>query len=374
MTRRPSAPFWLAQPSRFAGLTRRDAWLVLAGLAALLLASLLALATPIPAAAGDAAAGRPAEGQTDALLYQTIVETVRHGGGYYPVAAAEMRAGDYPLRPFVTMRLPTLAMVEAALPPFALTLLLYGLVAAVVLAWWSRLTEALSRPPPRMLALLALAAGLVPFVQADLVVFHEIWAGLLVALSLGVWRPDRWLPAVAFGLAAVLIRETAALYLVVMALAAFTGHRRPEAIGWGIAGAVLMLALVAHAHAVAAVVRPLDPASPGWSGRLGFGFFVRTMSVSTGLVLLPAWIAAPVVGLALFGWAAWRSALAARVLALLIGYALVLSVFGRSDTFYWGLLVAPLLLVGLAFVPDAIRDLLATVGDRRRITVKRIVR
>ncbi len=32
---------------------------------------------------------------------------------------------------------------------------------------------------------------------------------------------------------------------------------------------------------------------------------------------------------------------------------LLLSLFGRPDTFYWGLLVAPLLLVGLAFVPDA---------------------
>ena len=62
------------------------------------------------------------------------------------------------------------------------------------------------------------------------------------------------------------------------------------------------------------------------------------------------------------------------MLVLLAAYAAVLSVFGRLDTFYWGLLVAPLLLVGLAFVPDGIRDLAAALSDRRRITVKRIVR
>lgn len=52
----------------------------------------------------------------------------------------------------------------------------------------------------------------------------------------------------------------------------------------------------------------------------------------------------------------------------------MLSVFGRLDTFYWGLLIAPVLLVGLVFVPDALRDLSSAVFDRRRITVKRIVR
>ena len=55
-------------------------------------------------------------------------------------------------------------------------------------------------------------------------------------------------------------------------------------------------------------------------------------------------------------------------------YAALLGVAGRVDTFYWGLLVAPVLLVGLAFVPDALRDLLAAALDKRRITVKRVVR
>ena len=281
---------------------------------------------------------------------------------------------DYPLKPFVTVRLPTLARVQASVPHGVVVLLLYVLAAAVALAWYVRLAPVFARTPPRIVAMALLAGGLMAFVQRDLIAFHEIWAGLFVALSLAVYRPAAWLPSVAFGLAAALIRETAGLYLALMAILALLGGQRREATGWLVAGAILALVLAAHAHAVAAVVRPLDPASPGWSGQLGFGFFVRTMTVSTALALAPLWLAAPLVGLALFGWAAWHDPLGLRVALLLAAYAVVLSLFGRLDTFYWGLLVAPLLLVGLAFVPDGVRDLFAGLSDRRRITVKRIVR
>ncbi len=371
--RRPLAPVWLTRPSRFAGLSPRNAGAALAALAALLLATLLVFSTPAPPAASGDAANR-ADDQADVMLYETIVENVRHGGQYYAVAADAMRSGNYPLKPFVTFRLPTLARVQASVPQGVVVLLLYVLAAAVALAWYVRLAPAFARTPPRIVAMALLAGGLMAFVQRDLIAFHEIWAGLFVALSLAVYHPAAWLPSVAFGLAAALIRETAGLYLALMAVLALLGGQRREATGWLVAGAVLALALAAHAHAVAAVVRPLDPSSPGWSGQLGFGFFVRTMTVSTALALAPLWLAAPLVGLALFGWAAWRDPLGLRVALLLAAYAVVLSLFGRLDTFYWGLLVAPLLLVGLAFVPDGVRDLFAGLSDRRRITVKRIVR
>ena len=372
MPRRPLAPLWLATPSRFAGLSARDGWLGLVALATLVLATFLVFATPVPSAATDGAG--PADGQSDIALYIGIVEAVRHGTPYYPAAIEAMRAGDYPLKPFVTVRLPTLAVIEAAVPGAVMMVLLDALAAAVVIAWWVRLRAAFTRLPPRIVAMLLLASGLVPFVQPGLIAFHEIWAGLLLALSLALYRPHDWLPAVAIGLAAALIRETAGLYLFVMMALALVEGRRTEALGWIVAGLVMAIVLALHAHAVAAFVRPLDPTSPGWSGRLGFGFFVRTMTLSTGLVLLPTALAAPLVGLALFGWASWRSAMGLRILVLLCAYALVLSIFGRLDTFYWGLLIAPVLLVGLIFVPDALRDLSSAVFDRRRITVKRIVR
>jgi hypothetical protein len=169
----------------------------------------------------------------------------------------------------------------------------------------------------------------------------------------------------------MLVRETAALYVAVMAVLALIDRDRREALAWLSTLAVLALVVALHARTVSEVVQPLDPASPGWAGMLGFGFFVMTLRISTALSLAWPWLAALLVGLSLIGWAAWRDPLGTRMFATLSAYALLLSLFGRVDTFYWGLLVAPASLIGLIFVPDAVRDLYASVLDRRRITVTR---
>lgn len=367
---RTAAPLFLAQPSRFAGWPRQRAVAALAVLAVLLLTSLLALGIPDAVHALGVSPSDPDE-QTDLILYGSIVDGIRHGGNYYLVAADALRSGDYPLRPFVTFRLPTLAMVQAILPPAVITGLLYTLAAGVVIAWLIRLRPLFARPIPHMVAMLLLLGGLIAFTQSDLALFHEIWAGLLIAFSLAARRPGRWIESVALGLMAMLIRETAALYVGVMfVLALFDGSRR-EAAGWFGATAVLAVAVALHASAVADVVRPFDAASPGWAGMLGFGLFVKAMTLSTALTLLPSALAALLTALALFGWAACRGGFALRACTTLCAYAVLIGVFGRADAFYCGLLVAPLLLVGLAFVPDAIRDLTRAALDRRRITVTR---
>lgn len=360
-------PRWLATPTRFATLQPAQARIALALLALLLLATLLALA-PLPEAVG-------AGGQTDLALYRTIVQGIRGGGDYYSVAADALRQGDYPMSPFVTFRLPMLAVVQAALPPVLTLALLYALAAGTIASWYFRLRPAFARLPARIAALALLFGGTAAFVQGELAPFHEIWAGLLVALSLAVRREDRWVEAVALGLIAMLVRETAALYVGIMAVLALAEGKRREAIGWGGTLLVFTGVVALHAHAVADVVRPTDPASPGWAGLLGFGFFVKTMRQSTALDLVPLWLAAPLVGLALFGWAAWSNPLAARALAVFAGYAALLGLFGRADTVYWGLMVAPAFLTGLAFMPDGLRDVIASARTpRRRMIVTRVVR
>ena len=366
--RRPAQPVWLATPSRFAGVSQPTARLILAALALLLLLSLTALAVPDPT--GPA----PTGGMTDLQLYSGIIETMRNGGSYYATAAEALRLGHYPLRPFVTFRLPTLAVVEAWLPAPVTVAMLYLLAAGVVVAWYIRLHAALRRPLAVWSAILLLAGGCIACWQAALAPFHEVWAGLLIALSLARHRPARWIESVGWGLAAVLIRETAALYLLVMAALAWRDGARRETFGWVVALAVFAVVLVAHAHAVGQVVTAADPASPGWAGLLGPGFAVRSWQAATALSLLPLLLAAPLVALALAGWTAWAEPVATRVAATLFAYAALLATAGRSDTFYWGLLGAPLLLLGLAFLPDGLRDLGAAVLDRRRIVVRRVTR
>ena len=54
-------------------------------------------------------------------------------------------------------------------------------------------------------------------------------------------------------------------------------------------------------------------------------------------------------------------------------YAALISLFGRVDTFYWGLMVAPVILVGLAFAPDGVSDLIRAAFPReRKITITRL--
>lgn len=368
-----AAPLWLAAPRRFAGIARGRARAVLAALALLLLAALGAVVTPGPPAASHDPASAATD-RADVLLYRTVVAGVRADGEYYSVAAEAQRQGGYPLRPFVTMRLPTLAIVQAALPDPAALLLLYAIALGVAAIWYRRLAGVFVRPAPRLLALLLLGCGGMVFLRPDLAAFHEVWAGLLIALSLGLWRAERWVEPVAIATCAMLIRETAALYAVVMLLCALSAGRRREAIGWGVALAVLAVVVGFHYHAWSGVVRPGDGSGPGWSGLLGFGFFVKTITLLTALAALPEVLAAPLVGLALFGWAGWRDPTATRVLAVLVAYAALIALFCRTDTYYWGLLVAPVSLVGLVFVPDALRDLRKAALDTRRITVTRQMR
>ena len=112
------------------------------------------------------------------------------------------------------------------------------------------------------------------------------------------------------------IRETAALYVMVMAVFAWLEGERREAAGWAAALLVFALVLAAHAYAVAGVTGPLDPVSAGWAGLQGFGLFVKSVSLATALTLAPLWLAALLVGLSLFGWASWNDALALRVVTV----------------------------------------------------------
>lgn len=370
---RSRPPLWLSAPSVFAGWPRDRARLMLAGLATVLLLCLTALAAAGPPPVSQDPA-RHAEDRADVDLYESIVAGVRGGGDYYRVTARALRDGNYPLKPFVTFRLPTLAVLQARLPDAIVLLLQFVLAATVGLAWFARLRPAFQRPPPLAVAMTLLAGGMMAFVQASLAPFHEIWAGMLVAIALALRRPGQWIEAAAIGMMAMLIRETAALFVLAMAATALIeGHRR-EAAGWAVTLVLFGGVVIAHAHAVAQVVGPVDPVSPGWAGMLGFGFFVKTMTLSSALRLLPLVIAAPLVGLTLFGWSAWPGPIARRALVVFAAYGLLLALFGRADTFYWGLMIAPAFLIGLAFVPDGLRDLWVAAFERRRITVTRMVK
>lgn len=323
----------------------------------LVLAFWAALPSPVQIRAAEQSLVGHKENE-DLALYAAIIERVDKGEGYYQAAATEQRANNYPLKPFVTMRLPTLAVMTATLGYPLTYSLLGGIALALILAWWRRFEGAFPDPRRRISATMLVAAGAVLAARPGMILVHDLWAGLLIALSIGLYKHDRYWPAVLAGLAAVLIRELALPYLLLMLALSLWRRDWRESAAWLLAIACAGIALAFHASAVAAVVLPSDPASPGWASIGGWPMAVRALRLTTAARAFPEWLGIAVVILSLAGWLSWRSLPGRIVCLLLAGYLLLFALIGRPENFYWGMIVAPLLLVGLIFAVDYVTRLL----------------
>jgi hypothetical protein len=339
--------------SRCAGLPRGLARLGLALLLALSIYGVTVTAQPQPP---TAVAAGPI--QCDADLYRAIAKRIGEGDSYYLAAAAEHRARGFPLKPFITMRPPLLASVTALVGgPEIGGRIFQALVFATLLLLALRLQVIIVQPAPRIAALGLAALATLAIAQPELAIWHEAWAATLIALSLAVHRPDRWGFSLAAGLAAALLRELAIPFLAVMAFFALTEHRWREAAAWCIAISIAAAALMLHASNVANVIIGTDGQSPGWSNGGGWPFIIDMMAKSSAFQLVPTAATAVLLPLALLGWAGWKHPLGARVTCWLVGMITVFMMVGRPDNFYWGMMLAPLLPVGLAFAPLALADL-----------------
>lgn len=297
---------------------------------------------------------------SDLDLYREIITRTRGGEPYYGAAAASLRENGYPLKPIFTFRLPVLHWLFARLGDRVMMGAQGLLALGIVAAWFWRLRD---RMPlvPFAVAMMLLASGLVILLGPGASVFAETWAGMFLALMVGMWRPERWWPALIAGAAALSLRELALPMIAGMAMLALIERRWREAIGWAAVIAGFAVEMMLHAHAVAAVVRASDPSSQGWAQMLGVPFALKALASVTLVVLLPAAIAAMLLTLALAGWLSVRTEWGLRAAALMAGYVATVALLARADTSYWALLTAPLALMGLAFVPALLRDLAAAL-------------
>ncbi len=348
------------------------AGMVVALLLATLTFSLWPAAQGPGAAPGIATATGPHN--ADLFLYEAITGRVARGEDYYQAAAKELRTRGFPLRPFVTFRLPTLVWIQASLGPL-LTMLLYGaLVAATLAAWWTRFAGEFAVTKRRGSATLLVGAGLAIAASPGLIQLHELWAGMLIALSFALWRSRRWGVSVAVALLAVLIRELAVPFVLLMMALALWHRRWTEGIAWAGVIAVFAAALLIHQSHVIPHVLPTDPASPGWLTMGGWPTFMRAFRLTSALRVMPAPLGTIGIVLALFGWLSSSSELGRRASLLFVGYGLAFMIAGRPNNFYWGLITAPLFLAGLVYLPQAFTDLVQNFrggypldsGDRDR--------
>ncbi len=361
-------PDLLVQPTRFAAIPARAAAIIMALLLALFLWGSAASSSPVALPTTGAApvqgalfVDKNANGQGDIHLYRSIIAAMRAGQGYYAGTAHLLRAQDYPLRPFIAFRLPTLAALLASIPDLAGQMLIALLCGGVIFAWTMRIAPALKTQESVGHASLLLLLGCLTVSTPTLAILHESWAALLIALSLALHRPahapGRWWPSVLIALFAVMIRELALPFLLLMTALSLYRRQWAESAAWTGAIALFGAALVFHMQQVGLVTTAADPASPGWSAMGGWPHLIASIHASTILTYLPATFTAALVPLALLGWAAWRDATGLATFLFLSGMSVLMMLFGRPDNFYWAAIVGPLFMVGLLFAPGALRDL-----------------
>jgi hypothetical protein len=373
---------------RLAALPAWGAWLVLLLVAGLSLSTVGGAGGP-PAAAAARSVGA-AGTYTDRELYREVVRRVGEGQDYWAAAAAAQRGHGYPTAPPWAFREPALAWTLALLRSDLLRWGAFALLAAAALALMRDAADqapgptltlarvAGGKPDPtfprpawrRIAVTLLFGVGLTTPVAAPAAAYlHEAWAAVLIGLSLACWRPQgpwRWGLAAAFGLMACLVREIALPYLLVMAAFAVAGRRRGESLAWGAALAVLAAALAAHFVLAARQHLPADGVSPGWMRLGGWPFAVLAAQRNIVLAVLPAPLASLVLLAGLLGLVSARSPWLDRIAATVGAFLLLFTVVGRPDNYYWGLMIAPLLAMGLPYAPAALADLVraARLGGR----------
>jgi hypothetical protein len=218
--------------------------------------------------------------------------------------------------------------------------ILVALYALTCLLWCVALRDRLHL---RMIALVVffLSTMLAVVVSPDLALFHEVWAGELIALSLAAGACRLRSLSLAAGGAAVSIRELAVPYIVVMAVIAWRDRRRREAAGWVAILGGFCLFFAWHASQVSRFVPEGAPAN-SWIRFGGWCFVLRTAAANPLFFVLPTWAAAFYIPFA--SWGLWRWS--PRVAAVVTLYLGAFMIGGRTDNWYWGYVVAPLLPLG----------------------------
>jgi hypothetical protein len=302
----------------------------------------------------------------DESLYIALVLDIEQGRDYYESAAARQRSLGYPISPPVVFRQPWLARFLAIVrvPALPRSLLLLLSICAL-LGPTKELVRAKISPFMSIVLATIACSGFAEVVGTNSIYHHDVWAGVLVALSLSVYRRDRWIPSIIFGLLACLIRELSAPYLIIMGLVAWYRHERREAVGWAVAAMVFGLLYAIHILEAARIYRSGDLISPGWVKISGLSFVAATARFNGLVRALPPSLSILALTLAVLGLVGWRDDRSRAAGALIVFYILMFIAVGRPENDYWGLLYAPLLGFGLMLAAPACIDLFDRALERK---------
>ena len=295
----------------------------------------------------------------DLALYQRVADRVTAGEGYYVAAMQEHRARNYPVRPFVTVRLPTMAFMQSLIGSDGVRLLSIGLLIACLWAADRRLSSLVSAPE-RIVGVVLLLLGGAGVAAARAGLVHEVLAGLLLTLSFLLYRRHRWWPSLLAAAAAIAVRELAVHFVLLWLALALAGQRWREVSALFALLAVFAAGMALHYWQIEALRLPGDAASQGWAAAAGYALPLLAVCRLTALLTLPLWLAAPLAILPFMGWVNLGGRPALFAALWFAGFFTAMALFARPENFYWAQLLLPAYFAGLAFAPRAIADLLRT--------------
>jgi hypothetical protein len=209
-----------------------------------------------------------------------------------------------------------------------------------------------------LLTLVFLSGALLPVALPSPYVMSEVWCGVLIAASLACYGVERREAAVICGLSALFVRELAAPYCLVCGLIAIGERRWKEVAGW-LAGGLAYAGFYAwHISQVLPLIDVDGRAhTQGWLQFGGAAFVISLVQMNVYLLLLPQWISAVYLLVALVGFAAMESGWERRAAWSACVYVLAFGFLGQPFNQYWGAIIAPLFCFGAAQGIAAFLDL-----------------
>ncbi len=342
--------------SSYARLLPWQARAVLIALALLIGLALWKAPTPTPL--------RDARGENtksgDVFLYMTEIKRVHAGENYYQVAAEELVAQGYPTASLFNWRPPLPMALIGKLPDLLLGRLI--LIAAGI-AMLLTAFEAAAREQPNVYRLalplaILLTAPLLPCFQGNVFVLPEVWAGIMIALSLCAYGVRLRFLGATMALAALFFRELALPYCV-LGLALAVWQRRPKEstvyivglIGWAVFYGL-------HCWKVSHLITATAEAHrQGWVQFGGLPFVIAVAQMNAYLMFLPVWVAVVFFALSMIGLAGWQTAWGTRIALTACMYVVAFSIVGQDFNRYWGIMLAPVFCFGAVRAPAALADL-----------------
>src|SRR5207248_3701473 len=112
--------------------------------------------------------------------------------------------------------------------------------------------------------------------DGDAYLAQELWAGVLLALSIFSYAGKRWLVGAATGLAGLFVRELVLPYCLIALWFAWRERRRQEMLFWLVGLVLYALFLSWHVAQVFRHITPADRVPATWLQFGGAGFLLAT--------------------------------------------------------------------------------------------------